>query len=324
MNRWKILLLIAALSTDHTQGFAPSRPLSSSRKIQSSSRDNTKYGRGASGNLQSERYGENVEPSSIPSVDTSSCCSCEGRILDWVSTLGGVERSEPEWVGSDILTISPSGLIQEHLESLFPPPAPKMFPAEADRALFDFEWRYSLLSMLPQDQLDTVLAIGTSNSHPLRMQLIALPPSCCLDLHVHPAIELNVPLCGSMGDRRALSVTLPERDLRRGPDMEVGGMGGQFTSRPSPEQLDLVREDVSNRTFFEDMEGEGVFEDTPVAKGEVMMNCVGSVHQSYVDKTKQGCLLFALGPNVHAYFRRGQFRQRDGIDSLQNIDHLLD
>jgi hypothetical protein len=268
-------------------------------------------------------------------IDTSCYDTHTDAIQSWLASLSKVERSEPTWLcsngddnSSDIMTISPSLLIQEHFDAMYTGfRAPVLFPTEADRVKFDFEWRYALLSVLPQSDLDQVLTEAQSNSHPLSMYLAAIPPDCCLSLHAHAAIEVFLPLVGCMHERRAMNVALERDMLCRGPDMEVNGMGGLFTSRPSPEEIATVARDISDRIVFPDCGERGAFTERSVSRGQVELNPVGSVHQSFTTPTDEnscgGSLLFIVGSRVFGHFRRkGSFLQREGIDMLENIDDI--
>ena len=268
-------------------------------------------------------------------IDTSCYDTNTDAIQSWLASLSKVERSEPTWLSngydnnsSDIMTISPSLLIQEHFDAMYTGfHAPILFPTEADRVKFDFEWRYALLSVLPQGDLDQVLTEAQSNSHPLSMYLAAIPPDCCLNLHAHAAIEVFVPLVGCMHERRAMNVALERDMLCRGPDMEIGGMGGLFSSHPSPEEIDNVAKDISDRIIFSDCGERGAFTERSVSRGQVELNPVGSVHQSFTTRTDEdgggGSLLFIVGSRVFGHFRRkGSFLQREGIDMLENIDDI--
>ena len=289
--------------------------------------------------------GGNIPKSSSLRIDTSPYESHIDAIHSWLSSLTKVERSEPTWLGastnedgkfsSDIMTISPSILIQEHFDAMYTGfHAPVLFPTEADRTKFDFEWRYALLSILPQNDLDQVLTCAQSNSHPLSMYLAAIPPGCCLNLHVHPAIEVFVPLVGSMHERRAMEVILPKDTLCRSADMEVGGMGGLFTTQPTPEEIATITNDISSRITFPDCGERGAFTERSICRGQIELNPVGSVHQSFTKRDGStghenrtsggGSLLFIVGSRVFGNFRRkGSFLQREGIDLLENVDDIL-
>ena len=133
------------------------------------------------------RYTHDEDAASSLYIDTSCYDMHTDAIQSWLASLSKVERSEPTWLcsngddgnSSDIMTISPSLLIQEHFDAMYTGfHAPLLFPSEADRVKFDFEWRYALLSVLPQSDLDQVLTEAQSNSHPLSMYLAAIPPDC--------------------------------------------------------------------------------------------------------------------------------------------------
>ena len=256
-------------------------------------------------------------------VDTSCFRDSQGVLHSWLNSLTSIERSEPEWThGRDIqmATLSPSLLVQDHLNALFPGRAPILFPNVIDQAQFDFDWRYTLFSRLPRTEIGSLLSHGTSNTHPLRLQLVACPPRTDFSLHAHAAVELDIPLVGDLYERRAVSL-LPAEQLSRRVEHWVGAQGGLFATKPTAENLQTIARDLQDRVVFEEQGNMGAFVDNCVRQGRALVNEVGSVHQSYT--AEEGCLLFVLGANVHAHFKAGNFRQRAGIENLRGIDHVL-
>lgn len=273
------------------------------------------------------------EESLLESLDIGFLQKHQDVLLEWLYSLSKLERSSPEWVGAnmDLVTASPALLVQEHLEHLLGFQAtPSLFPSEWSRAKFDFDWRYRLLKLIPneegkgsgkhQQERNYLLKHGRSNSHPLRWQLVAIPPYTDLPLHVHPAFELDIPLLGSLWERRS-SILLPPDSLSRQPQHSIGTPLSNFSDRPTPDELRIIAEDLSQRTVLGDHGAAGRFTTHKVSEGECLVNPVGSMHQSFTDS--QPCLLLVLGPNVHAHFLPGNFHQREGIDGLTGIEPLL-
>jgi hypothetical protein len=213
-------------------------------------------------------------------------------------------------------------LVQEHLESLLPH-APTLFPTEWSKAKFDFEWQTSFLkNSMPSYELPQMLRYGRSNSHPLRLQLVAVPPHTQLQLHAHPAMELDIPLLGDLWERRSNILLLPET-LSRQPEHSIGTPLSNFSETPTPEELQIIANDLSERVVLKDHGAEGSFVTQRVYQGHCLVNAVGSVHQSFTSE-ESPCLLLVLGANVHAHFLPGNFHQREGIEELIGIKHLLE
>jgi hypothetical protein len=263
-------------------------------------------------------------PERTEHIDTSAYVQDQEALLDWLNSLKHLERSEPDWVGQDILTLSPSLLVQEHLESLIPlGRVPEIFPTESARAKFDWDWRYSLLKLMEPKELQSILAYGRSNTHPLRLQLVACPANCEFQLHAHVTVELDIPLVGELWERRALNTILPKEMLTRRADHAIGSPLSDFSAKPTREELIDVGNDLAQRVVLNDTGPEGAFVTRRVVQGECLVNDIGSVHQSFTSPTSP-CLLWVLGANVHAHFMPGNFGQRTGVDQLTGIDHLLD
>lgn len=249
----------------------------------------------------------------LPSLSNETKASLE----NWLCSLRTLERSEPNWVGTDILTLSPSALLQEQLTSLCPIASLELFENHVQRAAFDFHWRSLLLKSLPSADLADILQNGRSNSHPLRLQLIAFPTNCELKVHVHAAVELAVPLYGEYCQRRS-KLLLPRDGLHRSVEHALGTPLSNFSQQPTPQELAIIKKDLSKRVSFPNAGIEGRFEKESLYQGQCLVNQVGSVHQSFTSD-ENPCLLWVLGPNVQAHFLRGQFHQVEGIEELSDI-----
>jgi hypothetical protein len=245
-------------------------------------------------------------------------------INEWLNNLSKVERSEPIWIGSDFLTsISPSSLLEEQFTSLLPIGSSiEIFNGEERRRYkFDFDYRECFLKALPTNHLTTILDCGQSNTHPLRLQLVAIPPSTYLPLHVHTAIELDIPLLGEMHEYVS-PVLLPAECVERPLEYQIGTpLSKMKTKTPTKDDLTKISNDISEHIILKDFGMDGSFVENTVQQGECLINQPGSIHQSY--SLTSGCLLLALGPGVHAYFRPGNFHQRDGTGMIQNIDDVI-
>jgi hypothetical protein len=308
-----------------------SNSVSSSRVLlhycsKSSSDDSTHDNNGTNNNLYSTRkQKKGGDPQYF--LDTSAMLTDlddEIALYEWLDTLKKVERSEPEWIQNDVLTLSPSTLLEEHLESLLPVGTirPVLFPTEWSRRKFDFDWRACFLKSMPTSALNEILHNGQSNTHPLRLQLVAIPPQTSLQLHCHPACELDIPLLGQLYERATL-ITIPSDTLQRRIDQQIGTPLSNFSSRPTPTELEQIAHDLSTRIKLPDYGPSGRFVERVILNGQCLVNLPGSIHQSFTKKEKGGCLLWVLGPNVHAHFLPGTFHQREGIDDLTDIDDLI-
>jgi hypothetical protein len=236
---------------------------------------------------------------------------------EWLYSLPKLERSEPDWIKRDILTFSPSALLQEQLTQLCPiANSMNLFETESSRTKFDLDWRNLVLKSTPSLDLPDVLEEGRSNTHPLRLQLIAFPPHCDLKVHVHAAVEVAVPMFGVYCQRRT-SAFFPRDQLWRRPEHAIGTPLSSFSETPTPEELTMIREDLSQRAYFPNVGSYGKFVSECSNEGQCVVNKVGSVHQTYTSDSP--CLLWVLGPNVQAHFLPGNFDQTEGIDELTDI-----
>jgi hypothetical protein len=268
---------------------------------------------------------------------TLSGPSVEDAIFTWLESLTTVERSEPTWiVDNDFLTtLSPSSLLQEHLESLMPlhflqnsSIAAALFPTEWSRHKFDCDWREGFLKTMPTDILQDIFhdhANIKSNSHPLRLQLVALPPDTALRMHVHAAVEFNVPMVGDFWEtvpvhKHGRDVTLPATDVQRPLNMQRGTPlnTNHWSAQPTSEELQMVSTQLAQelKETLQQIVDHNDFhlQERVVTAGQCLVNIPGSIHQSFTkaDNARDrignnslhrgGCLLWAMGPNVHIHF----------------------
>jgi hypothetical protein len=254
---------------------------------------------------------EQVDTSALR-VDTAFMLPFEDQLMQWMDTLPGVTRSLPVWVGSNILHISPSETLQECLHTM--QVRANLFPMQEVRKkhLFDWDWKYAMVKSLSQQPDWTVRSwkLGTSNSHPLRLQVVAIPPHTSLPPHVHPAVELDIPILGTLYEETSPESAKQQRlesrvdpDLiDRAPEHSLGTPLSDFSTTPTPQELQIIAMDISERVSgvhrLSDFDGD--WQSHSIQPGQCLLNPVGSVHRSFTKE--EPCLLFCLGPNVHARF----------------------
>lgn len=276
-------------------------------------------------------------------LDVSDFIECEREVLPWLHTLSTVTRSEPCWIGTldhragAVLTTSPSNVVEQHLQalivkSLLSNTSPLvLFPSNKARSKFDVQWKEILLNLLPRSDLHSLLLHGQSNSHPMRLQLVAIPPNTRLPVHAHPAVELDIPLFGQLHEQLVPNFLISRQSLcRQRPEHCVAEFSNFFDTHngfsfpPTAKDLEFIRNDLTKRIqqqyYVQRMEQstDNEFQlvvDSVVPSssgnsdigtvhnlyypGDCLVNPVGSVHQSYTKDIP--CLLLVLGPNVHAH-----------------------
>jgi hypothetical protein len=240
-------------------------------------------------------------------INTSFLDPNREELTQWLRSLSQVERSEPLWVGSDLLHTSPSETLQSRLDTMYRRnnSAITLFPPESvqPRAKFDWDWKYSLVKLFSceEDWKARNWKSGLSNTHPLRLQLVAIPANTTLPPHVHPAVELDIPLMGTLYEERTSLLVDPDL-VDRAPHHSLGTPLSDFSSEPTPEELKAIHQDLTERVSQVHRLSELLeWELHSVRAGEVLVNSVGSVHRSFTKD--EPCLLFVLGPNVHAHFK---------------------
>ena len=142
-------------------------------------------------------------------------------------------------------------------------------------------------------------AKGTSNSHPLKLQLLACPKGFEFKLHAHPSVELIVPLVGELWERRIIGASISSDNLKRGVKLSVSDHSNKLYEDPNDGDMALAKENLqSAMSAISSLGTEGKFVDRPTKEGQVLYNPVGSIHQSYTKD--EGCLLFVLWSGIHA------------------------
>jgi hypothetical protein len=75
-----------------------------------------------------------------------------------------------------------------------------------------------------------------------------------------------------------------------------------FSTTPTPQELQIIEMDISERVSsvhrLSDFDRD--WQTHSIQSGQCLLNPVGSVHRSFTKE--EPCLLFCLGPNVHARF----------------------
>ena len=240
-----------------------------------------------------------------PRVNTSFLDINRQELSEWLNSLSKVERSEPLWVGSDLLHVSPSQALQSRLDTLLPDRVVTLFPPGSlqPKVKFDWDWKYALVKLFSfeEDWKARNWKLGLSNTHPLRLQLVAIPANTSLPPHVHPALELDIPLMGTLYEERSEKLVDPDL-VDRAPEHSLGTPLSDFSPQPTPEELKAINLDLTERVSEAHRLEEFEWELRSIQAGEVLVNTVGSVHRSFTKS--EPCLLFVLGPNVHAHFNQ--------------------
>jgi quercetin dioxygenase-like cupin family protein len=112
------------------------------------------------------------------------------------------------------------------------------------------------------------LETGQSNGREMAWIVISIPPNRSFPLHAHPSVEVIYVAKGVMHEAR-LNGTPPTRDF--GPALE------------GPDLSDRPRNAFSHHAF---------------SAGDMLVNEVGSIHQSYTKD--EGCVLLCLWSSAHA------------------------
>ena len=262
----------------------------------------------------------------VPRIDTSFLEPHQDALVEWLNNLQKVERSPPLWVGPNLLRLSSSEVLQDCLTAIMSShtemKTPKLFSDKdhpATKYQFDWAWRYCLMKLLSQEHEwnNMVAKQGMSNTHPLRLQVVAIPARTSLPPHAHPAVELDIPLLGTLYEDRASpppasddnlggDIMLVDPDLLdRAPEHSLGTPLSDFSPIPTTAELQAIGHDVSQRVSqeyptLEEYCKSKHWHKGSVEAGQCLVNKVGSVHRSYT--REEPCLLFVLGPNVHAHF----------------------
>lgn len=208
----------------------------------------------------------------------------ESTIIKYLNSLSAVETSESLWMDrADFFEEELATIVQKLFDSLSLNEEVKLFPTVKSCDHFTAQVLAAFVNAVPVTMLrEEVMKMGTSNTHPLKLQFLACPKGFDFDIHGHPNVELIIPLCGKLHERRLLGATLA-------PEFLCGPEGGH--------QCPLNRDDLLK--LVDEYDGVQVV-DRFVQNGQVLFNSVGSIHQSYT-KSDVGALLLTLWSGVHTH-----------------------
>jgi len=282
-------------------------------------RNETSFGDDGDESMAAVGWGVAMKPRP-PSVDVSAINHQHRYILmdyfDEMKTT--VKCSTPHWIHTTkdgLLTCSPAEIIEKQInEVVFGSTTPMLVEdtpliqfTEPQRTKFDFDWRYAFMRMVSSnqnnpDEYSWMLKRGESNSHPLRFQLIYIPPFTSLTKHIHASFEFNVPLLGALYERRGECLEngegmVPAEMLQRNFEHTIGSPLNELSEVPTWDDLKLISGYLSER-----VQGLGGMqvnaEENVVNAGDCLMNPIGSYHEGYTKE--EPCLMLAFGSNVHA------------------------
>jgi len=243
--------------------------------------------------------------SMFPAISIGLSPVARSNIKSW---LGGLEKvvvlSSPMWLNrGDLFSEPPSEILEMLLASLpmgRDNETDQCFATSEDRDRFDSQYFAAFLNALPDDILaKEVNAKGTSNSHPLKLQVFACSKEFQFKLHAHPSVELVIPLVGELWERRLIGATMSAEHLKRSEDLPSPSTVDKFYEDPSDGEMARAKESLqSTMSTITSLGTEGRFVDRSQREGQVLYNSVGSIHQSYTKEN--GCLLLALWSGIHA------------------------
>lgn len=242
--------------------------------------------------------------SMFPSIKIGHTPKVRSNIQSWLSGLDKVVLSSPMWLnGGDLFSESPSEILEELLASVpisGDNETTRYFSTPEVRERFDSQYFAAFLNALPDEVLaKEVNATGTSNSHPLKLQLLACPKEYVFKLHAHPSVELIVPLVGELWERRLIGATTSAEPLKRSEGLSIPSAADKFYEDPSDDEMARAKKSLqSSMSAITSLGTEGRIVDRSTSEGQVLFNSVGSIHQSYTKE--KGCLLLALWSGMHA------------------------
>ena len=242
----------------------------------------------------------------LPCLEVSPWKSERPQILEWLSGLKQVEKSEQYWFNKgDIFTSSPSEVAQTLLDSFSIAAQPQLFKTLEERQAFDSQFHASILvSMTAKTLLEEVVSKGMSNGHPLMLQFLACPPNVSFSLHSHASVELDIPLVGKLWEKYLYGAALnPTLLLRKSPLAVVQEMDQEGSKLYTPlfdEEVKEVTQSLTQTVVdkIPSLGNIGKFVDRVNEEGSVIYNEIGSIHQTYTKD--QGCLILALWCGAHA------------------------
>lgn len=240
--------------------------------------------------------------SMFPSIKIGLDSEFQGDLRGWLDGLDKVVLSTPMWLNrGDLFSESPSAILETLASSLpLSSDVSPCFATSEAQDRFDSQYFAALLNALPDDILvNEVNAKGTSNSHPLKLQLLACPKGFEFKLHAHPSVELIVPLVGELWERRLIGASMSSNHLKRGVELSMSAYSGKLYEEPNDDDMALAKEQLQlSMSAISSLGTEGKFVDRSTREGQILYNAVGSIHQSYTKE--EGCLLFVLWSGIHA------------------------
>ena len=233
----------------------------------------------------------------LPSIKTDHWKFDAPQVKEWLLEKTSLEKSAPYWFDKgDIFQVSLAEVVQTMFESLFKGESvPKLFQSAEASKTFDTQYHATMLTAFPAEVLlSEVVSKGTSNSHPIKMQLFACPPNFDFSLHAHPSVELDIPLVGRLWERYLIGATINPSLLVRKSPLPDAADDSKLYDTPLDKEVDQMKKalemDIAEKISHLGKDGE--FIDRPNDEGQVLYNEPGSIHQSY---TKDGgCLLLVL------------------------------
>ncbi|KAL9188541.1 hypothetical protein ACHAXT_006919 [Thalassiosira profunda] len=240
-----------------------------------------------------------------PKIDVQS--EARGVVQSWLDGLSEVKLSDPKWLndGNPFARNSPSDVVDQLLSSLDITAAGgsavgSFFPTGEAREIFDSQFHASAINAVPSKTLvEEINRLGTSNAHPLRVQLLAMPRDTNWGLHAHPNVELMVPLVGEVWEKRLIGAELSPQVLKRSDEVPTKASPGKFYAEPDTEEIAQAKEHLQKKMAeIKSLGNEGKFIDRSIREGQVLYNAAGSIHRSYTKEN--GCLCLCIWSGIHA------------------------
>lgn len=243
------------------------------------------------------------------------------QIQTWLNGLTKVELSDSYWLNEgDFFSTPPSEIVESLFDSLAPTTSDgsamgKFFATAEATEAFDSQYHSSFLNALPAKVVvEEVNSQGTSNSHPLKMQLLACAKGFTFKLHTHPNVELMVPLVGELWERRLIGKTVNPDLVRR--QLPTHLSPAKFYHAPDEKEIGRVKQSLQTiMANIKNLGKGGKFVDRAAREGQVLYNEIGSIHQSY--SKNEGCLLLVLWSGLHADFE--DCSCCTGIEGAENL-----
>ncbi len=229
----------------------------------------------------------------FPGVDVSHWKAAKPDIEEWLNSLSNVVLSDPYWLGLGF-QIEPSEVVQTILHSL-PEEMPSLRLDGEAKSTFDQQFQ----RVMSDANILREVERGTSNSHPLKLQILAVPPNFSFLLHSHPTIEFMTPLVGALSEKYLDGVILNPSILARKLPLQDVQEEDKLYKSPSKSEIGQVKVALQSVMLerVKSLGNDGIFIDNTIEEGQAIFNAVGSIHQSYTKD--RGCLLVCIWCGVH-------------------------